>query len=180
MDSPLADAEPSLRRVVDEPLVGFRECAAVEPIEAAFRAEGLEPNWAFRSNDNPTVQALVAAGVGVAVMPRLTINADDPRIAVVELGDAVTPRLIGIAQHRDRYSSPAARAFVETALESCRLEYLRRLRGVSLRGGPPSCGTRRAAPYRRGRRPTPKRPAHSVLSGRGGRPSPFRVAATRR
>ena len=123
-DSPLADAEPSLRRVVDEPLVGFRECAAVEPIEAAFRAEGLEPNWAFRSNDNPTVQALVAAGVGVAVMPRLTINADDPRIAVVELGDAVTPRLIGIAQHRDRYSSPAARAFVETALESCRLEYL--------------------------------------------------------
>ena len=97
---------------------------AVEPIEAAFRAEGLEPNWAFRSNDNPTVQALVAAGVGVAVMPRLTVNADDPRIAVVELGDAVTPRLIGIAQHRDRYSSPAARAFVETALESCKLEYL--------------------------------------------------------
>jgi DNA-binding transcriptional LysR family regulator len=123
-DSPLADEAPSLRRVVAEPLVGFRECAAVEPIEAAFRAEGLEPNWAFRSNDNPTVQALVAAGVGVAVMPRLTINADDPRIAIVELGDAVTPRLIGIAQHRDRYSSPAARAFVQTALESSALDYL--------------------------------------------------------
>jgi DNA-binding transcriptional LysR family regulator len=124
VDSPLADVEPSLRRVVDEPLVGFRDCDAVEPIEAAFRAEGLEPKWAFRSNDNPTVQALVAAGVGIAVMPRLTVNADDPRIAVVELGAAVTPRRIGIAQHRDRYSSPSARAFVETALESCALDYL--------------------------------------------------------
>jgi DNA-binding transcriptional LysR family regulator len=123
-NSPLADAAPSLRRIVAEPLVGFRECTAVEPIEAAFRAEGLEPNWAFRSNDNPTVQALVAAGVGVAVMPRLTVNADDPRIAVVDLGDAVTPRLIGIAQHRDRYSSPAAQAFVETALESSALASL--------------------------------------------------------
>ena len=122
--SPLAVAEPSLRRVADEPLVGFRDCEAVVPIEAAFRAEGLEPKWAFRSNDNPTVQALVAAGVGVAVMPRLTVNADDPRIAVVPLGDAVTPRVIGIAQHRDRYSSPSARAFVETALESCTLESL--------------------------------------------------------
>jgi DNA-binding transcriptional LysR family regulator len=124
IDSPLASAEPSLRRIVDEPLVGFRDCVAVEPIEAAFRADGLEPNWAFRSNDNPTVQALVAAGVGVAVMPRLTVNADDPRIAIVELGDAVTPRRIGLAQHRDRYSSPAARAFVETAVQSCALDYL--------------------------------------------------------
>jgi DNA-binding transcriptional LysR family regulator len=121
-DSPLADAEPSLEEILAHPLVGFRECHAVEPIEAAFRAEGLEPRWTFRSNDNPTVQALVAAGVGVAVMPRLTIDAADARIAVVDL-PSVTPRLIGVAQHRDRYSSPAARAFVETALESCALEY---------------------------------------------------------
>jgi molybdate transport repressor ModE-like protein len=122
--SPLAAAVPSLRRIQEEPLVGFRDCDAVEPIEAAFRAEGLEPSWGFRSNDNPTVQALVAAGVGVAVMPRLTINADDPRIAVVELGDAVTPRVIGIARHRDRYSSPSVRAFVETALQSSAVEPL--------------------------------------------------------
>ena len=29
------------------------------------------------------------------------------------------PRLIGIAWHRDRYRSPAARAFVETARAVC-------------------------------------------------------------
>jgi DNA-binding transcriptional LysR family regulator len=102
VDSPLADAEPSLRRVVDEPLVGFRDCDAVEPIEAAFRAEGLEPKWAFRSNDNPTVQALVAAGVGIAVMPRLTVNADDPRITRLRRDRAPklrvrVPRRVGTA-----------------------------------------------------------------------------------
>jgi DNA-binding transcriptional LysR family regulator len=117
-DSPLAGLAPSLGELQDVPLVGFRDCHAVEPIEAAFRAEGLEPKWAFRSNDNPTVQALVAAGIGVAVMPRLTVDASDPRIAVVDLGHAVAPRIVAIAQHRDRYSSPAARAFVETALQS--------------------------------------------------------------
>jgi DNA-binding transcriptional LysR family regulator len=90
----------------------------VAPIEAAFHAEGIEPLWGFRSNDNPTVQGFVAAGAGNAVMPRLTVDASDPRIAVLDLDGKVAPRLIAIAQHRDRYSSPAARAFVETAVAS--------------------------------------------------------------
>jgi DNA-binding transcriptional LysR family regulator len=116
-DSPFAGTSPSLADLRDVRLVGFREAHSVDPIEAAFRAEGVEPTWAFRSNDNPTVQALVAAGIGVAVMPELTVDAADPRIAVVDLGHAVPPRIVAIAQHRDRYSSPAARAFVQTALE---------------------------------------------------------------
>jgi DNA-binding transcriptional LysR family regulator len=116
-DSPLAGTAPSLADLRGVRLVGFREAHAVDPIEAAFRAEGVEPTWAFRSNDNPTVQALVAAGIGVAVMPELTVDAADPRIAVVGLGHAVPPRIVALAQHRDRYSSPAARAFVQTALE---------------------------------------------------------------
>ena len=109
---------PSLRELAAEPLVGFRDGHAVSPIEAAFHAEGIEPQWTFRSNDNPTVQGFVAAGAGNAVMPQLTIDASDPRIAVIDLGARVAPRIIAIAQHRDRYSSPAARAFVETAVTS--------------------------------------------------------------
>ncbi len=89
-------------------------------MESAFRAAGIEPRFAYRSNDNPTVQGLVAAGVGIAIMPELTIDEGDPRVRVVDLGDAVTPRLIAIARHRDRYHSPAARAFVETALDVTR------------------------------------------------------------
>ena len=104
---------PSLKAIAAEPLVGFRNSPAIAGVEAAFRAEGVEPRWAFRSNDNPTVQGLVAAGVGNAVMPRLTIDARDPRVDVVDL-PSVPPRIIGIARHRDRYASPAMRAFLET------------------------------------------------------------------
>jgi len=114
------DGPPPLRELADEQLIGFRSPHPTEPVESAFRAAGVEPRFAFRSNDNPTVQGLVAAGVGVAIMPELTIDESDPRVRVVDLGDAVAPRLIAIARHRDRYHSPAARAFVETALDVTR------------------------------------------------------------
>jgi DNA-binding transcriptional LysR family regulator len=107
---------PSLAAIAEAPLVGFRSGHSMDPVEAAFRADGLEPRWAFRSNDNQTVQGLVAAGVGYAVVPRLTVDESDTRTAIVELGDLVAPRVIALGRHRDRYASPAARAFIETAL----------------------------------------------------------------
>jgi DNA-binding transcriptional LysR family regulator len=116
-DSPFAERRPRLRDLAEEPLVGFRGGLSIEPIEAAFRADGIEPRWAFRSNDNQTVQGLVAAGVGSAILPRLTVDEADPRTVVLDLHDAVAPRIVAVARHRDRYASPAARAFVETALE---------------------------------------------------------------
>jgi molybdate transport repressor ModE-like protein len=107
---------PSLAAIAEKPLVGFRSGQSMNPVEAAFRAEGLEPRWAFRSDDNQTMQGLVAAGVGYAVVPRLTIDESDPRTSIIELGDLVAPRVIALGRHRDRYASPAARAFIETAL----------------------------------------------------------------
>jgi DNA-binding transcriptional LysR family regulator len=116
-DSPLASGPPPrLRQLAAQPLVGFRGGRSMEPVEAALRATGVEPRWSFRSNDNGTVQGLVAAGVGPAVLPLLTVDTADPRIVAVDLRDRVPPRLVAIARHRDRYHSPAARAFVETAI----------------------------------------------------------------
>ena len=112
---PLARRRPTLREVAAQTLVGFRDHQATRPVAAAFNAAGLEPHWTFRSNDNPTVQGLVAAGLGVAVMPRLTIDPADKRIAIVDLAESIPPRIIAVAQHRDRYTSPGLRAFVETA-----------------------------------------------------------------
>jgi len=109
--SPLARKKPTLREIAREPLVGFRD---PHIILDAFRAAGVDPEWRFRSNDNPTVQALVAAGIGNAVMPLLTVDERDPRIEIVDL-PAVPPRIIALARHRDRYASPAMRAFIETA-----------------------------------------------------------------
>jgi DNA-binding transcriptional LysR family regulator len=120
--SPLATADPlpPLRKIAGDRLIGFKSDRSLEPVEAAMRGEGIEPRFAFRTNDNGTVQGLVAAGVGNAVMPRLTVDEGDPRVVVRDLGDEVPPRVIALARHRDRYHSPAARAFVETALAATR------------------------------------------------------------
>jgi molybdate transport repressor ModE-like protein len=109
---------PTLREIGREPLVGFRSDRAIEPVEAAIHGAGLEPRFTLRSNDNGTVQGLVAAGVANAIMPRLTVDFADPRVAVRELGDAVPPRHIAIGRHIDRYLSPAARTFIDTARAS--------------------------------------------------------------
>jgi DNA-binding transcriptional LysR family regulator len=75
-------------------------------------------NFVFRSDHNQTVQALVATGVGSALVPRLTMDDQDETTVLIEF-PKVQPRLISLAWHRDRYRTPAARAFVETAQAVC-------------------------------------------------------------
>jgi DNA-binding transcriptional LysR family regulator len=119
--SPLAsrDRTPTLKDLVAERLIGYRVCRATQAIEAQLRTSGREPEFVFRSDDNGIVQGMVAAGVGVAIVPRLTVDESDARVHVIELGARLQPRLIGIAHHADRYHSPAALAFVETARHVC-------------------------------------------------------------
>ena len=63
------------------------------------------------------MQGLVAAGVGAAMLPRLAIEQHDGTVAERDLTGRVPPRVIALAWHRDRYRTPAAGAFVETAQE---------------------------------------------------------------
>ena len=116
-DSPFATSPepPTLAEIGAERLIGFKAHRSSDAVEAVLRAAGVEPRYAFRTNDNGTVQGLVAAGIANAIQPRLTVDEADPRIVVRELED-IPPRVIAIARHRDRYYSPAARAFVDTAV----------------------------------------------------------------
>ncbi len=113
------DRTPTLKELVSERLIGFRVCRATNAIEAQLRTTGLEPEFVFRSDDNGIVQGMVAAGVGSAIVPRLTVDETDAGVQVVDLGARLQPRLIGLARHVDRYHSPAAEAFVETARHVC-------------------------------------------------------------
>ena len=116
-ESPLAvrDRPPTLREIAELPLIANRHCRSLDAGLQALRATGRDPRIVFRSDDNGTVQWMTAAGIGVALVPRLTVDAGDPRVAVIELGDRVPPRLIGIAWHRDRRRTRAADAFVGLA-----------------------------------------------------------------
>jgi DNA-binding transcriptional LysR family regulator len=120
-DSPLAerDAPPTLRDLAELPLIGFRQCRSIVRAEEHLRSRGIEARIAFRSDDNGTVQALVAAGFGAALVPRLAVDESDERVEVLELADELPPRLVALAWHRDRYRSPAARAFIDVAREVC-------------------------------------------------------------
>jgi DNA-binding transcriptional LysR family regulator len=117
-DHPLAAQKeaPSLAEISELALIGFPFCRGSMHGEDQLRANGMEPNVVFRSDDNGTVTGLVAAGMGAALVPRLTVEPNDGVVAR-ELGTLVPPRILAIAWHRDRYRSPAAKAFVETAQE---------------------------------------------------------------
>jgi len=121
-DSPLANAGPAgLDEIADLPLIGHWTCRVLPRVEAELRAQGVEPNFVFRSDIIGTVQALVGAGVGNAIVPRLAVDFADERVSVVELAAdvPVQPRVIALFWHRDRYRSPAALGFVEAAREVC-------------------------------------------------------------
>ncbi len=102
---------PSLREIAHMDLIGHKHCRTLVRVEAAFRHQ---LHYVFQSDHNQTVQALVAAGVGFALVPRLTIDENDETTRIIEL-PKVPPRMLAIAWHRDRYRSPAARAFVHMA-----------------------------------------------------------------
>jgi molybdate transport repressor ModE-like protein len=116
-DSPLAgrDVPPTTREIAELDLIGHKNCRTLAQVEANFRRP---LQFVFRSDHNQTVQALVASGVGSALVPRLTMEPEDETTALIEL-PKVPPRVIAIAWHRDRYRTPAADAFVETAQEVC-------------------------------------------------------------
>lgn len=118
--SPLAAKRPlRVRELEGQPLIGYRRCRSVELAENHLRMRGVDPEIVFRTDDNGTVQGLVAAGFGIAVVPLLAVDPHDDRIVILEPEPKLPPRIIGLAWHRDRYRSPAARAFVESARELC-------------------------------------------------------------
>jgi len=119
-DSPLAerDAPLALKELVGLPLIAFRSCSHQPLIEAHLRASGVEPRTVFTSDDNAMVQSLVAAGMGVAVVPRLTMDTQDKRTALLELTGRLPPRILAIVWHRDRYQPPVADAFTKAARQT--------------------------------------------------------------
>jgi DNA-binding transcriptional LysR family regulator len=118
-DSPFAVGRvPTLKEIAAQPLIGYRHCRATETLVDQIRAAGgAEPHFVFRSDENGVVQGLARSGIGVAVLPRLALDPNDDAIRVTTLSPRLPRRQIGIARHKDRYHSSAARAFLATALE---------------------------------------------------------------
>src|SRR6266545_2784207 len=114
--SPLARRQVvRLRDLEGHRFVAYHTMSCQQHVETWLQRSKVELNVVLRSSDNTTVQQLVAAGLGVAIVPLLTVDQNDPNIVVSETQPRVPPRTIVVANHPDRYLSPAAEAFLQTA-----------------------------------------------------------------
>jgi DNA-binding transcriptional LysR family regulator len=106
------------------PLVTYAQMREVHSIENRLGRPELRDQIVFRSNDNGTILGLAAEGVGAAVISWLSVNQLPDGVHTRAL-EGVSPRIVGIAWHRDRYRIPASEAFVRLAeLEAGRVQQL--------------------------------------------------------
>ena len=109
----------SIADLGDLTLIGNRACRSTALAEDELVQRGVAVDVAFRSDDNGTVQGLVGAGFGAALVPLLTVDRNDARVSVLEIEPDIPHRRVALAWHRDRHRSPAALAFAELAAEVC-------------------------------------------------------------
>jgi DNA-binding transcriptional LysR family regulator len=98
-------------------LVCFRSQRAIEPALGPLRALGIDLNIVFQSDYNEVVQGFAAAGLGVALMPRLAVNDQEVRTAIIGLGDLVPPRQVAIVANAERAQSGPVQAFIAISVD---------------------------------------------------------------
>ena len=95
-----------------EPWITPHDCMCRDALVLACRNAGYFPDTVSQTNDYMAMQGLVAAGVGVALLPRLAVAiARRPGVAFLPLAMPVIERVTFIATRHGAYKSPVADAF---------------------------------------------------------------------
>ncbi|TJY44287.1 LysR family transcriptional regulator [Cohnella pontilimi] len=118
-DHPLAAGSKKpvpLEDLRDEPFILLKKGQGFRAIATRLCSDaGFVPNVVFESGNIDTVQALVAAGMGIAFVPRMIARSDWHGRSPMFLSLAGRPtRTLVIAYRKGRYLSNAAEAFIET------------------------------------------------------------------
>jgi DNA-binding transcriptional LysR family regulator len=125
LEDPMHVALPASHALADKPaltLADLREqdwvqTSAASPcarhVVRSCLAAGFEPRVTFESDDYETVQGLVAAGVGVALIPRLALTHVHPGIVVRALAPRSPVRRVVAATITAAKVSPAAATMIE-------------------------------------------------------------------
>lgn len=113
------DGPVEIEELIGQPMIGQHANSCQLLNEAGLRAAGCEPSYVFRTNDNGTVAAMVRAGMGLAVLPLLCTEPEDPRVALHPLAPPIPARGIALAWRSCRTPAPAAERFIELTAEVC-------------------------------------------------------------
>ncbi|MGE6297068.1 LysR family transcriptional regulator [Guptibacillus hwajinpoensis] len=113
---PLADY-PMLRlgQLKNEPFVLFRSGYALHHlVTSACQQVGFKPRIAFEGEDIDTIKGLVAAGLGVSLLPEITLSEQLPGETVkIELSEPNVTRTVGVIIPQGRELAPSERKFFE-------------------------------------------------------------------
>ena len=117
--SPLAErgVAPTLTEIGRMPLIAYSR--STYGVESVLRARGIEPNVVFRTDESAALQRLVAAGIGEALVARLSIDSSIPGVVAIDASRRVPARTIGLVWHRDTTLSDAAETFVAAVKARC-------------------------------------------------------------
>jgi DNA-binding transcriptional LysR family regulator len=98
----------------DEPWVASTSISGCRKItERVCQEAGFEPRIAFEADETLAAQSLVAAGVGVSLLPRLALTTVHPGVVTRTLGRAAPVRRIWAARQKGAFQSPASEAMVQ-------------------------------------------------------------------
>jgi DNA-binding transcriptional LysR family regulator len=111
-----------------------RDSPCARHVVRSCHAAGFEPNVSFESDDYQTVQGLVAAGVGVALIPELALSVVREDIAIRELAPRPPARQVIAATATEARLSPAGPAML-AILEQAAKRYEAGGDGLRERGG---------------------------------------------
>jgi DNA-binding transcriptional LysR family regulator len=105
----------ALADLADEPWIGGLPTSAWYRIVTHHcDAAGFTPRSSYATDDNVAVQALVAAGLGVAVIPGLALQQPRPGVVVRSLGPEAPFRHLEAVRPRDGHRSRAVGAMLES------------------------------------------------------------------
>src|SRR5215212_107561 len=113
-DSPLArrDTPPTLAEMAAEPFVADVASRMFKLVEAEFAAAGQRIDARLGASSDATIQALVGAGLGVAIMPRLAYDAEDAATVALDLGGVLPARTLVCYWASTRRRGHALEAFL--------------------------------------------------------------------
>lgn len=107
-----------LKELAEEEFVLFREDFALHDriISECVKA-GFQPKVVYESSQWDLISRMVAAGMGIALLPEtICRDIDRSRIAVIPLTEPVIPWQLGMIWRKDRYLSFAAREWITFAM----------------------------------------------------------------
>jgi DNA-binding transcriptional LysR family regulator len=111
-------ARVSLSVAADEPFVVLEKPLGLRLLtDDLWDEAGIDPEIVFEASEIPTMEGLVAAGFGVAVVP-VPREGTETRVVHVPLSNNRAKREVGLAWGRDRPLAPPSERFVQFLIDT--------------------------------------------------------------